>query len=216
MDILLQLGYQRLLFNEEIEHAISMYGCKRVPSLALCGIIRTFRDQYQAFPDLESLLIYQYEPCVETCEFSVPMEDAIPILIHGVMEFGTLFSCQMIYLFNLFQFTEGRYPRLDEIDMNDVQTNATFSQQMTDTMHHHVDEYWNQKVSALDKSILSKKIVEVKKEESCVICQEELKKDQTVIELPCSHVFHSKNGDCPGIEEWLTKINACPLCKIPV
>ena len=47
----------------------------------------------------------------------------------------------------------------------------------------------------------------------CVICMEEYKETDEVIELPCNekHFFHSK---C--ITDWLNSNNSCPLCKKPI
>ena len=47
----------------------------------------------------------------------------------------------------------------------------------------------------------------------CVICMEEYKETDEVIELPCNekHFFHAK---C--ITDWLNSNNSCPLCKKPI
>ena len=43
---------------------------------------------------------------------------------------------------------------------------------------------------------------------SCVICQENIEKNNDVKKLSCLHIFHSK---C--IDPWLTKEKNCPFCK---
>jgi hypothetical protein len=47
----------------------------------------------------------------------------------------------------------------------------------------------------------------------CIICFEEFKPGQSVIELKCNerHFFHS-----PCLERWLKQKLECPLCKIPI
>jgi hypothetical protein len=51
-------------------------------------------------------------------------------------------------------------------------------------------------------------------EQTCIICQESIKKGDYVISLPCTHTFHSKQETCEGIDTWLTIKVQCPLCKI--
>ena len=43
---------------------------------------------------------------------------------------------------------------------------------------------------------------------SCVICQENIEKNNDIKQLSCLHIFHSK---C--IDPWLTKEKNCPFCK---
>lgn len=54
----------------------------------------------------------------------------------------------------------------------------------------------------IDETLLSDSI-------SCNICLEELKKDESLVRLHCSHIYHK---DC--IKEWLTKQSTkCPNCR---
>ena len=210
LQLLYQQAFQQLLFQPEIEHAMSMYGCKIAPSMTICGIIRDFFTTYQSWPGLEELVMYQYEACLPDCEFSVPMEDAIPILMYGFQEYGQLFSCRVIYFFHVFQFTEGRYPRYDELSIELSEHHGTI---MNETMNHNVDEFWAHAKSGLNVKDLPVRILEEKHTEPCTICQEEMIPSQKVITLPCQHTFHSSSEECSGIQSWLEKINACPLCK---
>ena len=43
---------------------------------------------------------------------------------------------------------------------------------------------------------------------ACAICLSEFHEAEQLKQLPCSHLFH---GSC--IDPWLSKRNACPLCK---
>jgi hypothetical protein len=209
-----QLVVQQLLFPEEMNLAASLYGCKRPPSLLLCGMIRTFYETYHSWPGLEELVIYHYVPCQETCEYSLLFEDVIPILMHGIQEYGTMLSCSMIYMFHMYQLTEGRYPRNDELE---VALDDTISTMLTETMHQQVDEFWENQKSGIDLSGFPTTIVteEMEKESDmeCAICQEGCKTGQQVLTLPCQHVFHTKSESCGGIDTWLERINSCPLCK---
>ncbi|XP_048133454.1 E3 ubiquitin-protein ligase RNF181-like [Rhodamnia argentea] len=45
----------------------------------------------------------------------------------------------------------------------------------------------------------------------CCICLEELNGEDKVMEIPCSHLFHSR---C--IVKWLERIDSCPLCRTRV
>uniref|UniRef100_H0XVW9 E3 ubiquitin-protein ligase RNF181 n=1 Tax=Otolemur garnettii TaxID=30611 RepID=H0XVW9_OTOGA len=42
----------------------------------------------------------------------------------------------------------------------------------------------------------------------CPVCLLEFEEEETVIEMPCHHLFHS---NC--ILPWLSKTNSCPLCR---
>lgn len=44
--------------------------------------------------------------------------------------------------------------------------------------------------------------------DNCPICQDEMKANETIQTLPCSHKFHK---DC--IQKWIEMRNLCPLCK---
>ena len=45
-------------------------------------------------------------------------------------------------------------------------------------------------------------------EDKCTICQYELEVEDSVIALPCGHVFHA---DC--IKKWLELSKMCPICN---
>ena len=59
---------------------------------------------------------------------------------------------------------------------------------------------------------------ELSQEINCSICQEVIKSDEKIIELPCegqSHYFHigEKDEDCGGIFPWFEQNNNCPVCR---
>ncbi|XP_059654590.1 probable E3 ubiquitin-protein ligase RHY1A [Cornus florida] len=43
---------------------------------------------------------------------------------------------------------------------------------------------------------------------SCTICLEEFSDEQSIIRMPCSHIYH---GEC--ITKWLKMNHSCPLCR---
>lgn len=49
--------------------------------------------------------------------------------------------------------------------------------------------------------------------ECCAICLESFVYDDTIIRLPCMHVFHM-NDKCNSISEWLKQKNTCPICEV--
>ncbi|KAL3736733.1 hypothetical protein ACJRO7_025640 [Eucalyptus globulus] len=44
--------------------------------------------------------------------------------------------------------------------------------------------------------------------DGCVICKEEISRDEEVVCMPCKHMFHH---EC--VVRWLNESNLCPLCR---
>ncbi|XP_071457905.1 E3 ubiquitin-protein ligase RNF181 isoform X2 [Marmota flaviventris] len=59
-------------------------------------------------------------------------------------------------------------------------------------------------VESLPRTVISGSQAELK----CPVCLLEFEEQETVIEMPCHHLFHS---NC--ILPWLSKTNSCPLCR---
>lgn len=194
---------EQFLFREESQHLVSQ-GCE-LPSIILCQLVREYGNVYHEFPSLEQLVMYQYVPCMDECEYIIEMEQAIPILVEGIKRYHILLPCSYVYAFHVFSCIEGRFPRLDEISIP--------SHDMNHTMTQHVDEFWSNQSSGLARDHFPSRIVSTPTDDSCAICQESIKEGESVITLPCMHTFHSKQDSCNGIEEWYTKVNCCPLCK---
>ena len=201
----------QLIMPDEYQHLIRL-GCKTSPSFLLCAIVRNYVLTYHMFPGIEELAVYHYNPCHDSCEHMVPMEDALPILIHGMIEYGVYLPCHLVYTIHVFQFLNNRFPRADEIELHS-------SQPLQDTIHNsmssQVDEFWNSSQSGLDLTRFPAYVLD-RDTDSCAICLEQCKQGQSVIRLSCQHVFHSKTESCNGIETWLSKINTCPLCKYQI
>lgn len=202
----MQFVMSRLLFPIEYNHLIGL-GCKVPPHVLLCGIVRNFYMTYQTMPSLEQLIISQYTPCDSNCDNYIIYEEAIPIIKHGVIEYGYFFNCQWIYSVYLFKFINERFPRTDEIEMEE---RDNF---LNNTMNQNIDEFWENCSSSIDWSKCKKEKITKVPSYSCAICQEDFEMEQDIITLPCEHVYHMKSETCEGIENWLVKINTCPLCK---
>ena len=203
--------FQALLFPQEMEHALYHFRCKQPPSTMLCALLRNFKELYLNFPELEELILYQYEECSEQCEYVVPMEQAIPILMYGITEYGSILPCNLVYFIHTFHFIEGRYPTEHEIDTELAQTSS--HHHMNQMMSDHVDEFWKNSKSNVDLSNYKPTVLTEKHTAPCTICQEDMNPGQSVITLPCAHTFHCHSEHCEGIEPWLSKIDSCPLCK---
>ena len=186
--------------------------------MIVCAMIRSFHDTYGKMPELEELIVYQYQPCHESCDYIIPMEDAIPILMYGMKEYGTLLTCFTVNVMQIFHFIKGRYP--DESELLEELANESMDhsshQEMTEMMNEQVDDFWKQAKSEVDVSSLSVYTLEEKQDAPCSICQEDMNPGHEVITLLCDHTFHASSSDCEGIEPWAGKINACPLCKTPI
>jgi hypothetical protein len=196
---------QNLLFQKEFNH-LSLIGCKHISS-QLCGIVHDFYNLYGIMPSLDELILFHFKECSPECEYYTPLELATPVLQYTLIEYGVFISCRLLNFFLVFHFTEGRYPRPDEIVDDSRET-----QEWTELMHQNVDEYWQNKVSDVKINDLVRTLSETDAD-ACTICQDPILKGQTIIRLSCDHVFHARSTECDGVEEWLKRCNACPLCK---
>ena len=197
---------EQLLYRSEYQYLVQQ-GCRN-PSLYLCTLVHEYRTIYGSMPTLTNLVIYQYTPC--DCEHYLPMDIAIPILVHGFQEYGLLFPCYIVYQFYIYYISEGIYPSLEDIMEVDIQTLVNQS------MGQQTEDFWNSQSSGLSKTHFPSKQLSKNLSENCAICQEEMKEGEYVITLPCNHTFHAKQDGCNGIEEWYTKVSNCPLCKEPL
>ena len=72
--------------------------------------------------------------------------------------------------------------------------------------HHNATT--NQIVNGLPETKIEDITKLDQEKKNCVICLEDFKNGDTVINLPCIHLFHNK---C--IKNWLKNKNSCPICK---
>jgi len=124
----------------------------------------------------------------------------------------------------MYQTLEHRYPTQDELFQYMEEHYHPLSshqqlheQQLNQMMADDVEHYWNHKHST-NEVLPSRPLTESEslQDISCCICQDEIKEGEPVITLPCSHIFHSQNDNCAGIETWIQKTGNCPLCKKPI
>ena len=175
---------QNMIFKEEMKY-LDGWGCKRI-NHTLCSLLQTYWKEVHSHPTLDEFVAYHYHSCQSTCEYSIPIEDAIPLLMYSVIEYGRILNCKSLYIFHMSTHSKNRYP-----------TETEFIEENQD------------KVYQLIPYILSNTIPN----QLCCICQEELLSEQCVITLPCIHTFHTENNECRGINNWLLQSPECPLCK---
>uniref|UniRef100_I3M712 E3 ubiquitin-protein ligase RNF181 n=3 Tax=Marmotini TaxID=337730 RepID=I3M712_ICTTR len=75
---------------------------------------------------------------------------------------------------------------------------------VVDWDHHLPPPAAKAAVESLPRTVISGSQAELK----CPVCLLEFEEQETVIEMPCHHLFHS---NC--ILPWLSKTNSCPLCR---
>ncbi|XP_059113966.1 E3 ubiquitin-protein ligase RNF181 isoform X2 [Peromyscus eremicus] len=75
---------------------------------------------------------------------------------------------------------------------------------LVDWEHHLPPPAAKAVVESLPRTVIGSSNAELK----CPVCLLEFEEEETVIEMPCHHLFHS---DC--ILPWLSKTNSCPLCR---
>jgi len=78
----------------------------------------------------------------------------------------------------------------------------------------HIQEVVNNKyvkkdVTNIISKFKSKKYKGDDNKHQCSVCLENIKKDEKITKLDCKHIFHT---DC--INEWISRDNTCPCCRI--
>jgi hypothetical protein len=209
-------SFDQIFYRAEYAHIVSLE-CV-TPNYQLCQLVRDYTSLYGSLPSLEQLVMYNYVPCLDECDYGLNIDEAVPVLIHGIKTYGIFLSCKFMYLFHIHRAFEGVYPRLEDLllqvfEQDEDQPVSAFQNQLNQSMSHQVDEFWKTQSSGLKKDHFPSRVLSETHSENCAICQEKMEKGQPVITLPCMHTFHASQDGCSGIEEWYTKINSCPLCK---
>ena len=199
------IGY--MAYQSEHEYMTSRWGCKKTTN-ELCLQVRNYQQSILPNPRIEDLIRYAYRPCDRTCPYYISQEDAIPLLIYSIKEYGKILSCKSLYGIALFHITEERFPtELELVLFEQFMNHAPVSVSNPD----HVKEI-PRASPRLQPYILKKEY-----HDSCCICQDKMTKGQEVVTLSCMHTFHihyqTKENECLGIESWLAKSDECPLCK---
>jgi hypothetical protein len=76
---------------------------------------------------------------------------------------------------------------------------------LTTNSDENSEEYIN---TLIHQYCLKKKIKNDDYKETCAICQDEYKKNNTILLLPCNHTFH-----LICVKEWFKKNTNCPICR---
>lgn len=195
------VGYME--YKKEHDYMTRRWGCKKTTN-ELCLQLRTYQRTILPQPRIEDLIRSCYHPCDRTCPYYIKQEDAFPLLIYSVVEYGKIVECKSLYAIALFRIMEARDPTELELVLFEQTMNIPESQSNEP-----------QKVSPslqLQPYTLTKSL-----EDRCCICQDQMTSGQEVVTLPCFHTFHihfqTRDNECMGIESWLRKSNECPLCK---
>ena len=204
-----------MVYDEEKKYLTDTFGCKKT-GIDLCRKLRQYRNDVAPSPRLEDFIRYHYRPCEEYCEYYLPYDTVFPILLYGFVDLGEILSCQKLYTVAMINAVEGRYPSEMELLFYEASSSIDDGiqqlQRNMDNIQVQVQEEQKSNVVIPESYLLKKNM-----EQSCCMCQESLLVGQQVITLPCMHTFHSTykkvNGECVGIEPWLSTSNLCPLCK---
>lgn len=199
---------QYVIFKDEMRY-LDTWGCKRINN-SLCALLRAFQKNVHPTPSLDEFVVYYYKPCQYTCEYTIPIEDAIPALMYTVMEYGRLLNCRSLYVFHMLTKIENRFPS-EEVFLE--QERSLLDEEDTD--HESHASAATATATILDR-LTPYRLASTIPDQVCCICQEELQKGQQVISLPCMHTFHTEikgKDECRGIHNWLQQSPCCPLCK---
>jgi Ring finger domain len=183
VDQLITIMVQHVLFKTESK-VLEESGCKTITN-ELCALVHSYQKHTDLFL-LDDFVAYHHTPCDSSCQYYIPIEDAIPYLLYTVMEYGTMLYCQSLYAFHMLTNKLSRYPT--EIEYKEYTSLSPF-------VSYSLQSNMNQ---------------------MCCICQDQLNEDQNVVTLPCMHTFHYKTEECHGIIPWLQTSSTCPLCKLTI
>lgn len=185
VDQLITIMVQHVLFKTETK-LLEKSGCKNITN-ELCGLVHSYKKKNIKLFSLDDFVAYHYTPCDSSCEYYIPIEDALPYLLYTVMEYGTMLNCKSLYKFHMITNTINRYPT--ETEYKEYLTlYPVVSYSLSSTINNHL----------------------------CCICQDQLIEHQKVVTLPCMHTFHYKTDECKGIIPWLQTSSTCPLCKLTI
>ena len=95
--------------RSETNYLVDKLGCKKTTQ-ELCAQLRVYQNDVAPAPRLEDLIRYHFKPCDPSCEYYVSLENAIPSLCHGIIEYGSLLTCRALYAVVLYHTLHNRYP----------------------------------------------------------------------------------------------------------
>lgn len=208
------VGY--MTYSEETKYMMSKWGCKKTTP-ELCEQLRVYRQEILPHPRIEDMIRYYFHPCERSCPYYISYDDAAPLLLYSIREYGKIVTCKSLYAIALHVITEDRYPSEFELLLYEQLMRVPI------VSIPHVDD--EEQIHSSNSSIHRPnpirfdryKITKTIPDQVCCICQENIVQDQYVMTLPCLHTFHSKNqsgpSECLGIESWLERSSECPLCK---
>lgn len=200
------VGYMN--YSEENKYMMSNWGCKKTTT-ELCTQLRTYRQEILPHPRIEDMIRYYFHPCEASCPYYISYDDAIPLVIYSIREYGKIHTCKSLYAIALYVITEGRYP--NEIQLLLYEQLMRVPTVSVPNMDYREPEH--RESIQFERYLVQRTIPD----QVCCICQDNIVAQQYVITLPCLHTFHSKDRlgqtDCLGIESWLERSQECPLCK---
>lgn len=93
--------------------------------------------------------------------------------------------------------------------INFLMEDVIYDRILQESVETHLDEIFKKE----DKYEINTPILKVKEEEKCLICLEDIEKEEEVYDLPCHHFFHK---DCLKQSVSYNHLD-CPTCreKIP-
>ena len=209
------LGY--IVYRNEDAYLKERFGCKKTTN-ELCVQLRQYQNTILPEPRLEDFIRYYYRPCDNNCSHFVPIEQAIPAVKHGIIEMGTLYSCNQVHSLVLYYTLHNRYPSESEFILYQTESALMFSFESFYQTAIRADRDDMARASVFNEPIpkdygLETYVLKDTLKDDCCICQEPMKTGHKVITLPCFHTFHANTRDCDGIDKWLDKSPTCPLCK---
>lgn len=221
-----------VIYPSEYRYLTTVFGCKRNPTLETLSLLHLYTRSFNRYPNVDEFLLFVTKECEQECEFYIPLHDLIHITRYSLIEYGFIVKCRVSHYFHTFRVFEHRYPTLTEIYqyLHSERQDDTI---ITQLMQRDTEEYWEKKQSGLSEQDIYKFVQRnEEKDVMCCVCQEPIYENELIIKLGCNHIFHrgsayqlapedrtetpAHQSDCQGVEEWLKRSTACPICRVSI
>lgn len=210
------LSVEHQEYKEEYEHEnISATLCKMgVAFWTKKGELPTDPSKFNEFVEFCCNYKKEKNPCICMVEMETEEQksNVYEIVKKVILDIGTYPGCDIISGMLEYKLLNGNIPTINEYKEY-VKNLEEFHE---DPEKYHLDH--KHQLPTMNRNLLKKSIYKEEISTICGVCQNDIKKEDSIYQLPCNgkHIFHSEDKDCLEgltIMDWMKSNKTCPLCK---